>query len=328
MGQSGLEEEKKISAGLSKNCLSEKILAVVNPVSADGKTGRVWPDLADYFFDKEIPIIPVRTEYPQHSVNIVRKALELGYENIMSVGGDGTANEVVNGFFRDGRLINPKARLIIFSRGTGSDFIKSLGIDNSKREILKIIRDGRKKMVDIGEVSYRRYNGNKAQRYFINISDAGIGGATVLRVNNSSKYFGGILTYLFGIFKTLFLYNNRNFRLRIDGKKVLDRKVNSIIVANGSYFAGGMKIAPEAVIDNGLFNIVVLGDLTKVEIILNLYKAYSGSHLGHPKIAKYQGKDIFIETDQETFLNIDGESAGKLPARFRIFPAKLPVLII
>ena len=320
-------KELKSKRNINK-ALSEKIFAVVNPVSANGKTAKDWPEFAQYFNNKGVQLVPVKTEYPEHAVSIVRNALKDGYKNIMSVGGDGTANEVVNGFFDNGRLINPEAKLIVFSRGTGSDLIKSIGINNSKREIYNIINNGKKRMIDIGKISYRNNDGIKAQRYFLNISDAGIGGETVARVNNSSKFYGGILTYLFGALKTLAIYENKNFELIIDGEKILKRKINSIMVANGSYFAGGMKIAPEAVLDNGFFNVIILGDLSRAEIVKNLYKAYNGNHLNHPKIESYKGRSIKISSTDEVLLNIDGESAGKLPASFTILPQKLPVMVV
>ncbi|MGM0437966.1 MAG: diacylglycerol/lipid kinase family protein [Bacillota bacterium] len=312
---------------LSKD-LADKIFTVVNPVSANGRTGKKWPDIAEYLKNNNIDFVFRKSEYSEHAVAMVREALRSGYKYIMSVGGDGTANEVVNGFFEKGHLINPEANLIIFSRGTGSDFIKSLGINNSKKEIIDIIKKGRKKLIDIGKVEYINNQNYKAERYFINISDAGIGGETVAYVEQGSKFFSGKLTYLFGALKSLVFYKNKKFKVKIDNKEIFTHKATSILVANGSHFAGGMKIAPEAEVDDGLFNLIVLGDLNKFEIITNLYKAYSGNHLSHPKVECYQGKDIEITSKEKVFLNIDGEAVGKIPAHFKIIPKKIGVLIL
>ena len=320
-------KELKQNLKLSKD-LADKIFTVVNPVSANGRTGKKWSDIAAYLKNNDIDFVFRKSEYPEHAVAMVRKALKNGYKYIMSVGGDGTANEVVNGFFEKEHLINPKANLIIFSRGTGSDFIKSLGINNSKKEIINIIKNGRKKLIDIGKIEYFNNQNNKAQRYFINISDAGIGGETVARVEKGNKLFSGKLTYLFGALQTLAFYKNKHFEVMIDNKKVIKQKASSILIANGSHFAGGMKIAPKAKVDDGLFNLIVLGDLNKFEIITNLYKAYSGKHLAHPKVDSYQGKDIKINSKEEVFLNIDGEAAGKLPANFKLIPKKIGVMIL
>jgi len=313
---------------LSRKEISEKIFVLVNPVSANSKTEKEWPNIAEFLKNHNINFHYKKSEYPEHSVAIVRNAIKNGYKYIMSVGGDGTINEVVNGFFENGILINNEAKLIIFSRGTGSDFIKSLGIGNSKKDIIKIIKNGKEKLVDLAKVCYISNEGNKAERYFINISDAGLGGETVARVNKSSKFFGGTITYLLGVLKTLYLYKNKKFELIIDGKKVINKKINSVMVANGSYFGGGMKIAPEAVVDNGFLNIVVLGDLSKLEIIKNLYKAYTGSHLSHKKIQSFKGKEVKINSREKVLLNVDGESVGSLPAKFKICPQKLKIQVI
>lgn len=319
--------ERKENPEISKD-LANKIFTVVNPVSANGRTGKNWPNIADYLKKNNIDFVFRKSEYPEHAIKMVRKALKDGYKYIMSVGGDGTANEVVNGFFENGNLINPEAELIIFSRGTGSDFIRSLGIGNSKKEIIEIIKNGRKKLIDIVKIDYINNQNHKTWRYFLNISDAGIGGETVARIEKGGKFFNGKLTYLLGILKTLAFYKNKKFKVKIDDKEIVNDKVNSIVVANGSHFAGGMNIAPGARIDDGLLNLIVLGNLNKLEIITNLYKAYSGRHLSHPKVNSYQGKDIEISSEEKVYLNIDGEAAGKLPAHFKIIPKKISILLL
>mgnify|MGYP006283932381 CR=1 FL=1 len=307
---------------------AEKIFTVINPVSANGRTAKIWPEYREVLQKKGYQIDSVMTNYPGHATQIVREAIREGYEFIMSVGGDGTVNEVVNGFFCGQRLINPEAKLIVFSQGTGSDFIKSLGLSNGLNPLLRVLERGEVNLIDLGLITYVTNQGSKNTRYFINLTDAGIGGATVDRVNKSSKFYGGFLTYLIGALKTLIKYDNKRFRLYIDGKKKKEEIINSIMIANGNYFAGGMKIAPGADLVDGLFNIIVLGDLSKLEIVTNLYRAYKGTHLSHPKISVFQGKKIRIESDQEVLLNVDGESLGRLPAEFEMFTRKLPVLLV
>lgn len=307
---------------------AERIFTVVNPVSANGRTKKAWPRYNTVLQQKGYQIDPVYTEYPGHATLLVREAIKQGYKLIMSVGGDGTVNEVVNGFFCGKKLINPEAKLIVFSRGTGSDFIRALGLRQGLEPVLDILEKRREILVDIGSVTYVSKQGVNKSRYFINLADAGIGGATVDKINQSSKFFGGVLTYLFGALKTLVKYTNKDFRLYIDDNKVLEERLNSIMIANGNYFAGGMEIAPQADLEDGHFDIIVLGDLSKREIVTNLYRAYQGNHLSHPKISLYRGRKILIESNQEVLLNIDGESLGQLPAEFEIFTKKLPVLVV
>ena len=308
--------------------LKNRIFTVINPVSANGRTGKVWPQYESFLTDNGLQLDTCKTMFSGHAVQLVREALDKGYTKIMAVGGDGTVNEVVNGFFRSGDLINPSASLIVFSQGTGSDYIKSLGITGRVKHILDIAKNGREKMFDVGLIDYVSLAGRPEKRYFINLADAGLGGETVYLVSRSSKFLGGLLTYLFAALRTIIKYNNKKMELTIDGETVLREKINSIMVANGSYFAGGMQIAPGADLQDGEFNIIILGNLTKFEIITNLYKAYSGEHISHPKIKVCRGREVKIEADEEVLIDVDGEAAGKLPAKFKILERKLPVLLL
>ncbi len=304
------------------------IFTVVNPVSDGGKTGKIWPGYFEKFVERGIELTVKETKYSGHAVELVREALESGFTRIMTVGGDGTVNEAVNGMFRQGELVNPDTELIIFSRGTGSDFVRSLGISGSFEDIVQLIRRGKRTFFDLGLVTYVTQSGTEEKRYFINVADAGMGGATIYNLKNSSADLGGVMTYLYTALKTLATYHNKAFTLKVDGREVLNRCLNSIMVANGEYFGGGMKITPGADLQDGEFNILIIGDLNKLEVLINLYKTYRGTHLSHPGVEMIKGKKVEINSIQETWLEIDGELVGNLPAVFEIITNRLPVLII
>ncbi len=304
-----------------------KIYTIVNPAAAGGKTGKRWPDYKNIFFEEGFELDIVKTNYPGEATKIARKALTKGYKNIMAVGGDGTVNEVINGFFRGEKLINPQVRLIIFSRGSGSDYIKSLGLSGRIEDVIRIIKDGSRDYLDLGLIDYISHTGKKESRYFINVADAGIGGETVYNLREKPKKLGGFTSYLFAAVKTILHYKNKDIRVTVDNRQITNRKLNTVLVANGKYFAGGMKIAPEANIRDGKFDIVILGDLKKGETLFNLYKAYRGKHLAHPKVNILSGKEVILESEERVLLEIDGESVGKLPAKFTLLEKKLPVLI-
>ncbi|MFW5787041.1 MAG: diacylglycerol/lipid kinase family protein [Halanaerobiales bacterium] len=305
----------------------KRVLAIVNPAAGGGRTGKKWPDYEKVFKKYELEIEVVYTRRAGHAPLLTREALKQGYTRIMSVGGDGTVNEVVNGFFERGELVNPDSALIVFGSGTGSDLGRSLNIKRNPETVLKIIERGSKTFIDLGRVTYVS-NKQKKEKYFINLSDAGLGGATVARIDRASKRLGGLLGYLLAALKTLVKYENKYFSLIIDGRKIKSECLNSIIVANGAYFAGGMEIAPGADLKSGLLDVVVIGDLSKGEIVTNLYKAYSGKHLSHPGVEVYRGKKIEIKSTEKVYLNIDGEAAGRLPAVFEVLPQKMPVLVM
>lgn len=308
--------------------MTQGIIAIVNPVSANGRTGKVWPKYEQVFHDEGIDLEVRFTEYPGHAIELARTALAEGYRRIMAVGGDGTTNEVINGLYREGDLLAKDIKLIIFSQGTGCDFIRSFGIGKEIEDIVNIIRRERVREVDVAEVCYRNYAGKNETRLFLNVADTGIGASTAKLVNESSKIYGGFLSYLIGVFRTLFSYKNKKTWVIIDGQEQYNQYLNSVIIANGKYFGGGVMIAPEAELDSGKLNIVVLKNFSKMGIIVNLAKAYKGSHLSHPLVDSLQAEEILLELEDEgsSELELDGELVGVLPATFRILKDKLPIL--
>ncbi len=309
------------------NPQQNKIFTIINPVSSNGKTGKRWPAYEQKFKQAKLDLDINETLYPGHAVNLTKTALNDGYKTIMAVGGDGTVNEIVNGFYQDGQLINQEAVLLVFSQGTGSDYIKSLGLNKRIETVINTYKKYERKWVDIGEMKYLNFDEKEVERYFVNEADVGIGGETVEYVNRSSKLMGGLLTYLIGAIRTVVKYDNKDMKLTIDGEVIKEGLINSVMVSLGKYFAGGMPIAPQAVIDDGLFDIVILGNLTKLETLLNLYKAYRGTHIDYHKIDYLKGEEIKIESQDRVLIDIDGESAGLLPAEFKILKRAFPVLV-
>lgn len=304
----------------------KKIFAIVNPVSANGSTGRQWPNLEKTIKASGIDLDYVLTEYPMHAVELTRNALKGGCEIIVSVGGDGTMNEVINGFFESGRLINENAALAIFSRGTGCDAIRTIGIKNDVDSIIAVLKDMKSEAYDVGTVDFIEYGGKKSQRYFLNVSDVGIGGETTFRVNRNSKALKGFLSFMLGALTTIIVYKNKCFEISIDDMNIKE-KLNSVIIANGKYFGGGMKIAPMADMTDGLFDIIILGNLNKFQLLYNFSKIYNGTHLSHPKVRYYKGKHIKVNSKHKALIEIDGEQPGIIEAEFRILPKKLKVLV-
>ncbi|MFP4017236.1 MAG: diacylglycerol/lipid kinase family protein [Halanaerobiales bacterium] len=307
----------------------QPIMAIVNPVSHHGKTAKVWPEYERYFRKHGIELEKRFTSYPGHAIELTRSVLAQGYHQIMAVGGDGTINEVANGLYRDNKLINEDSRLIVFSQGTGCDYIRTLGIDNHVESIVEIIKRNQVKYLDLGKVSYLNHDGIEEERFFVNLADTGIGAAVAKLVNESSKVLGGFLTYLLGVLRTLISYKNKKIRVIIDQEEKYFQYLNSVIIANGKYFGGGIKIAPEADPESDTFNIVLLKNFNKLQIIINLVRAYEGTHLKHRLVDSLTGKkiELQIEGNDISELELDGESVGTLPASFEILEKKLPLLV-
>lgn len=306
--------------------MKEKILAIVNPVSANGTTGKQWPEFEKAMRDSGIDFDFVLTKYPMHAKELTQNALKSGYDVILSVGGDGTMNEVLNGFFHEGKLINEDAALAMFSQGTGCDLIRTLGIKKDVYSVIKILKDMESMVFDVGSAEFIEYSGEKTQRYFLNVSDVGIGGETTFRVNKRSKALKGFLSFALGALTTVFAYKNKDFEITIDDINIKE-KLNSVIVTNGKYFGGGMQIAPMADMTDGYFDIIILGDFNKLEMLYNFPKIYDGSHISHPKVKHYRGKNVKVSSKQKALIEVDGEQPGIIEAEFHILPQKLKVLV-
>ncbi len=305
----------------------DKIYIVVNPVSANKTTAKEWPGYEKALSDAGFEFEAVLTEYPGHAAELTRKAIKLGFKTIMSVGGDGTMNEVANGFFDNGRIIDEDSRLVVFSRGTGCDFVRTLGINKNIEDLLAILERNREKQIDVGRLSLACAEGNMPARYFLNVADIGIGAETANRVNMNSKRFSGFLSFLLGTLSTVVLYKNKNFEVVIDDNIHLNGIMNSVIVANGKYFGGGMMVAPDAVMDDGVFDIIILGNLSKPDIIKSFPLIYKGKHMNHPKLKYYRGSKVKVTIGGKGLIEVDGEIPGRADAVFELMPKALKILI-
>lgn len=307
--------------------MDTKVFFVVNPVSAGKKTVKEWPVFERLLKEKGLKFDWAYTEYPEHATGITREVLKSGYELVVSVGGDGTMNEVVNGFFEMDNPINPNARLAVFSRGTGCDFIKSFGIKKGFDDFVKLLEQNQIQKLDVGKVAFHKETGEEVAKYFLNIADVGIGGETTRRVNKTKKHLKGFVAFLIGAVLTILKYKNKDFTIEVDGKLVKSGRMNSVIVANAKYFGGGMFISPKSEANDGLLDIIVLGNLSKFELIRDLHLIYNGRHLTHPKVTCFKGKQIKISCEPSGLLEIDGEQPGITPAQFEVIAKAINVMV-
>ncbi len=306
----------------------EKSMVIVNPVSANGRTGRNWPHIAEELKNAGLKFDARLTSMPGEAVQLTREALQEGYLTIVAVGGDGTLNEVLNGFFEsdDARPVNSEARLGLIPSGTGRDFIKTINYSRDIRHACRTLARNQTRTIDIGQVWYVDGEGRQASRYFINVAGMGMDGETVDRVNRTTKVFGGKVSFLWGTIATLVQYRNRELTLEIDGVTRYHGEATVVAVANGQYFGGGMRIAPEASLESGHFDIVVVDGMSKPEILANLYRIYLGTHLSYPKVYLMHGKHIRATSLQRVLLQVDGEQPGVLDAEFKLLPRKLQLI--
>jgi YegS/Rv2252/BmrU family lipid kinase len=305
--------------------LGEKWYAVVNPHSANGKTQHQWPELHEKVLQAGIEMEYAFTAHPGEGTHVTREALRQGYQKIIAVGGDGTVNEVLNGLITDDRLVSDSIRLAVLGRGTGSDFIRSLKNNHSTERFIQTLKENTYQIVDIGKVEFLNKDGQEDCRYFLNASNIGIGAEVVNRVNNRSKALGSKLTYFTGTMATVFNYGNIKATIKFEDNK-LEGFFCGLMICNGQYIGGGMQVAPQASLSDGLFDLIVIKDITKTKLLTRFPLIYQGKHIGLPEIGVYQCKELFLHTPKTAVLEADGEIIGYSPGKYSMLPQRLKVL--
>ncbi len=314
----------------SPECMSApRTVVVVNPNSQGGKLGKRWPEVAETL-QRAFPFEDVATRGVGDATQLTREALSSGAERIVAIGGDGTVNEVVNGFFVNGQPIAPEATFAIVPFGTGGDFRKTLGIPNDVQEAAKVIAMGKRRKIDLGKLTFVATTGEsaggQAVRMFANITSFGLSGVVDRLVNESKKRLGGKMAFAWASIKATFQYTNQRVQLVFDGTDRVETTIYNVAVANGRYFGGGMKVAPNAELDDGAFDVVAFGDMGLGEAIKLSRKIYDGAHLSMDKVTSRRARVVYaepIDPNGVVELDVDGEAPGTLPAQFEIVPRAL-----
>ncbi len=308
---------------------SGKKVFIVNPHSANGTTGKEWPNIRKLATDRIGPFEFQMTGGPNDATRLTRDAIRQGAETIVCVGGDGTLNEVVNGFMDTSGpdiVFKRDVQLGFVPNGTGCDFARSVPIPDAVEPSLDIIRNGRSRAIDIGRLRYVNHRGDTSFRFFHNITSFGLGGEVDDRVNRSSKAFGPFLSFIGMTLTSIFKYGKKDIRMRLDGGEEKSYRVWNIAVANGQYHGGSMWVAPDARIDDGLFHITIIGDLSTAEVFRNLPKLYNGKIKTIDKVYTATARRIEAVSPQRVLLDVDGEQPGVLPAEIDIFPGAVNLL--
>jgi len=209
--------------------------------------------------------------------------------------------------------------LAVVPRGTGWDFVRTYGIPRSVDDAIAVARHGSTRTIDAGRATYRRWSGREATALFANVASAGMSGAIAKRANETTKVLGGKLSYLWATFAVFARWRNTDVTVTADGETRTGR-MHDVIVANGRYLGGGMMICPEAEPDDGLFDVLLIGDLTKRDLLLTLPKTYRGRHLPHPKAELLRAAEVTVTAPEPLPIELDGEQPGATPARFELLP--------
>ena len=311
--------------------ISSKIAAVVNPNSANGKTARRWPEVARRLEEKLGPVSTYFTERPGHGLTLSQNLLKEGYEMVIAAGGDGTMNEVANGFLENDKPVNPEARMGILPLGTGGDFRRALGVPLDLDNAIDVLASGHAAKIDMGKAVYVPSGGSPASlstRYFVNMVSFGMGGEVAARVRNFLSPLGGKAAFQWATFKVFLGYRGKRVRLRLDGAPENSTHfITNISVGNGPYHGGGMHPCPTAVLNDGIFEVTVIDYLGMLTLIRDMKMLYSDNVYLHPKVHHLRGRRVTAEADETTCIEVDGEPLGTLPLEITLLPECLPLVV-
>ena len=303
------------------------IAFIVNPRAGNGLPSLKWNELKAIARQKLGHFKFYLTTGVGEAEKLTEKAISGGAKLIVCVGGDGTLNEVINGFMGQSKSVRDGLTLGFIPTGTGCDFIKTVPIPKDYKQAIDLIVDGIARKIDLGKLLFKDHNGNDYQRYFHNITSFGLGGEVDQRVNKTTKAFGPFFSFIWATLVSILSYGKKQIYIKVDGGLVRRFTVWNIAVANGKYHGGGMCVAPDASVEDGLFNITIIGNLSLAEVFLNLSKLYNGKIKDIDKVITFTGKRIEASSDQEVLLDVDGEQPGILPVIIDIIPEALNIIV-
>ena len=216
--------------------------------------------------------------------------------------------------------------LAVIARGTGWDFARSLALPHKVDRAIEVALHGRTRTIDLGRVTYHGWAGDEERAWFANVASAGMSGAIAQRANDTSKALGGKASYLWATLAVFSRWTNGEVNVKVDSE-TRRAKMHDVVVANGPYFGGGMKICPDADASDGAFDVLLIGDLTKRDLLVTLPKTFRGTHLPHPKAELLRGRTVIVDAPEPLPLQLDGEQPGTTPVRFELVPQALRVRV-
>ena len=307
-------------------------LVIVNPASADGATRDAWPKIASDLRAHFGPFEVAFTEGPRGAHSLAADAARQGTRLIIACGGDGTISETANGIIES----NTEAELGIVPSGTGGDLRRSLRLSTNIATAAHALRGGRIREIDVGRVTFVNDSGERETRYFINVASFGMSTGVLERHNRGdfkkwlpnlgSRKLTSKLSYAAATVQTTLSSSPISVYVQLDEQAERRLRVAEFCVANARYYGGGMKIAPDAKLDDGWFDIITIGDASAFTILSNAHRLYFGSHLRMDQVSHALAKRVIARpTDKENqvAVELDGEIVGRLPVTFQIVPRAL-----
>jgi YegS/Rv2252/BmrU family lipid kinase len=288
---------------------------LVNPASDNGRTGRRWTALAHRAAGLGLDGETLYSERPNHLTEL---AAQVDADVVVAVGGDGTLNEIVNGLMQR----DERPALAMIPLGTGMDFVRTYGISSRFEEAVRVAAGDGVRTIDVGRVEHAR-----GVRFFANVGSVGMSAAVAQRANGMSKALGGRTTFFYALTRVFLEWQNTPVAVELDDGVRREGRMHDVVVANGRWHGGAMQLAPDAEPDDGLFDVVLIGDVNKRDFVTTAPKIYRGTYLAHPKVELLRSRAVAVDAPERLPIELDGEQVGTTPARFEVVPGALRVRV-
>ena len=301
----------------------------MNPQAGNGRTAKIWLNVELALKQSIGSFKAIQTNCRGEAKYLTRQELENGASRIVAVGGDGHLNEVLNGFIENDLPVSRDAAISFLMTGTGCDFQRSLGITTDWQLAVDDLKQAKVRQIDVGKVTFTKSDNTKQVRYFDNIASFGLSGAVDRFIENSRPpaFLKGTPLFLWATIKTVLTHPNQFVKFQIDDGPEQQIKTRLGLLANGRYFGGAMLAAPEAELNNGMLDLLMLKEISLCKFIWHLPKIYNGTHLKIPEIFYKKVRKFTASSEEQVILDIDGESPGYLEATFEVLPGILKLIV-
>ncbi|MDD2963251.1 MAG: diacylglycerol kinase family lipid kinase [Bacteroidales bacterium] len=301
-------------------------VAVVNPNAGTRKVARDWPRISEALKKAKVRHVAIFTEQRGDAITMVQQQIALGVRHFIAVGGDGTLNETVNGIFMQQKVPQNLITLALIPVGTGNDWRRTIGIPLGYNEAALAIARGHTFKQDVGRIDYTNTHGQNASRYFANVAGIGYDALVASEVNRKKdKGAHGPLTYLTSLINSLMKFKTAKTTVKIDCETI-SANVFSLSIGIGKFNGGGMKQLPDAIPDDGLFDLTLVRKISRWQVITQIKNLYDGSFTRHKAVSCFRSKSVAVDASPAMMIEADGESVGKTPVAVQILPQSLRVI--